>query len=157
MGGTVVCARGLEVFQAGSEHGVATTLALSQETPEIGALVKEMRELKALLARSVYLLGEGDGAMALAALPDERREEAKDLLGQRDGFESRLKQIQRTLAEMAQEHLERVASARIVIRGTAYPGVAIKMGGASLYIEQPLEHCVFTWDVKNKQIVTGTL
>lgn len=157
MGGTVVCAHGLEVFQAGSERGMATTLALSQETPEIAALVKEMRELKLLKERSVFVLGEGDGAVALARLPGERRDEARELLGRRDSIESRLRQIQRTLAEMAQEHLERVAAARIVIRGTAFPGVAIKMGGVSLYIERPLDHCVFSWDAKNKQIVTGSL
>lgn len=157
MGGTVVCARGLEVFQAGSERGMPTTLALSHETPEIGELIKEMRELKALKGRALMVLGEGDGAVALARLPEERQEEARELLDRREGLETRLRQIQRTLAELAQEHLERVSTARIVIRGTAYPGVAIKMGGASLYIEHPLERCVFTWDAKAKQIVAGSL
>jgi uncharacterized protein len=157
MGGTVVAARGLEVFQAGSEHGMLTTLALSQETPEVGELIKEMRELKALRERSIFVLGEGDGALALARLPAERQDEARELLDKRAGVQSRLKQIQQTLAEMAQEHLERVASARIVIRGLVYPGVAIKMGGTALYIEQPMERCVFSWDAKAKQIVTGKL
>ena len=157
MGGTVVCARSLEVFQAGSERGMATTLALSHETPEVGALVQEMRELKVLRDRSLFVLGEGDGALALARLSEERRDEARDLLERRDSIESRIRQIQHTLAEMAQEYLEQVAAARIVIRGTAHPGVAIKMGGASLYIEQPIERCLFTWDAKNKQIVTGSL
>jgi len=157
MGGTVVCAHGLDVFQAGSERGMSTTLALSQETPEIAALIKEMRELRVLKERSMFVVGEGDGAVALARLPGERREEARDLLGRRDSIESRLRQIQRTLAELAQEHLERVAAARIAIRGTAYPGVAIKMGGCALYIERPLDRCVFSWDAKNKQIVTGSL
>jgi uncharacterized protein len=157
MGGTVVCGRVLEVFDAGSERGMATTLVLNQETPAVGALIKEMRELKALKERSVFVLGEGDGALALARLPGERRDEARALLGQRDNIESRIRQIQRILAEMAQDYVARVASARIVIHGTAYPGVAIKMGGAALYIERPLEHCIFTWDVKAKQIVTGSL
>lgn len=157
MGGTVICAKGLEVFDAGSERGMATTLALSHETPEIAALVKELRELKTLKERAMFVVGEGDGVMALSKLRAERREEAEDLLARRDSIESRIKQIQRSLAEMAQEHLERVASARIIIRGTAYPGVAIKMGGRSLHVERPLEHCVFSWDVQNKEIVTGSL
>ncbi len=157
MGGTVICAKGLEVFDAGSERGMDTILVLSHETPEIAALIKEMHELKALRQRTVFVLGEGDGATALARLFAERREEAEELLARREGMESRLKQIQRSLAELAQEHLERIATARIVIRGTAYPGVAIKMGGRSLYVQQPLEHCVFSWDAQNKDIVTGTL
>jgi len=157
MGGTVVCANGIEVFDAGSDRGMVTTLALSHETPEISALVKELRELKEMKARAMFVVGEGDGAMALARLSDERRAEAEDLLARRDSIEARIKQIQRSLAELAQEHLERVASARIIVRGTAYQGVAIKMGGRSLYVERPLEHCVFSWDVQNKDIVTGTL
>jgi len=157
MGGTVVSAKGVEVFDAGSERGMATTLVLSHETPEISALAKELRELKALKGRAMFVLGEGDGAMALARLSDERRAEAEDLLARRDNIEARIKQIQRSLAELAQEYLERVASARIIVRGTAYPGVAIKMGGRSLHLERPLEHCVFSWDVQNKEIVTGSL
>jgi uncharacterized protein (DUF342 family) len=157
MGGTVISAKGVEVFDAGSERGMVTTLVLSHETPEISALAKELRELKAFKERSMFVLGEGDGAMALARLSDERRAEAEDLLARREGGEARIKQIQRSLAELAQEHLERVASARIIVRGTAYPGVAIKMGGRSLYLERPLEHCVFSWDVQNKEIVTGSL
>ncbi|MDP3428261.1 MAG: FapA family protein [Humidesulfovibrio sp.] len=157
MGGTVVSAKGIEVFDAGSDRGMVTTLALSHETPEISGLVKELRELKALRARAMFVVGEGDGALALARLSDERRAEAEDLLSRRDNIESRIKQIQRRLAEMACEHLERVASARIIVRGTAYQGVAIKMGGCSLYVERPLEHCVFSWNVQNKEIVTGSL
>ncbi len=157
MGGTVVSAKGIEVFDAGSERGMVTTLALSQETPEVAALIKELRELKVLKERSMFVLGEGDGIMALSKLRAERRAEAEDLLNRRDSIESRIKQIQRSLAELAQEHLERVASARIIVRGTAYQGVAIKMGGRSLHVEQPLEHCVFSWDVQNKEIVTGSL
>lgn len=157
MGGTVVCAHVLEVFDAGSERGMATTLVLNQETPAVGALIKEMRELKVLKERSVFVVGEGDGALALARLPGERRDEARSLLSQRDNIESRLREIQRILAEMAQDYMARVAAARIVIRGTAYPGVAIKMGGLSLYIEKPLERCVFSWDSKAKQIITGGL
>jgi uncharacterized protein (DUF342 family) len=157
MGGTIVCARVLEVFDAGSERGMATTLVLNQETPAVGALIKEMRELKVLKERSLFMVGEGDGALALARLPGERRDEARSLLGQRDNIEFRIRQIQRILAEMAQDYMARVAAAKIVIRGTAYPGVAIKMGGAALYIEKPLERCVFSWDAKAKQIVTGSL
>jgi uncharacterized protein (DUF342 family) len=157
MGGTVVSARGVEVFDAGSERGMVTTLALSHETPEISALVKELRDLKALKQRAVFVVGEGDGVVALSKLGAERRAEAEDLLNRRDSIESRLKQIQRRLAELAQEYLERVASARIVIRGTAYPGVGIKMGGRSLYVERPLEHCVFSWNVQSKEIVIGSL
>jgi len=157
MGGTVVSAKGIEVFDAGSDRGMVTTLALSHETPEITALVKELRETKALKERAMFVVGEGDGAMALARLSDERRAEAEDLLSRRDSIDARITQIQRRLAEMAQEHLERVASARIIVRGTAYQGVAIKMGGRSLYVERPLERCVFSWDVQNKEIVTGSL
>jgi hypothetical protein len=157
MGGTVVCANGIEVFDAGSDRGMATTLVLSHETPEITALVKELRELKERKARAVFVLGEGDGTLALARLSGERLAEAQDLLARRDGIDARIKQIQHTLAELAQEHLERVSSARIIVRGTAYQGVAIKMGGHSLYVERPLEHCVFSWDVQNKEIVTGSL
>jgi hypothetical protein len=157
MGGTVVSAKGIDVFDAGSDRGMATTLALSHETPEISGLVKELRELKALRARAMFVVGEGDGTTALARLRDERRTEAEDILSRRDSIEARIKQIQRRLAEMAQEHLERVASARIIVRGTAYQGVAIKMGGCSLYVERPLEHCVFSWHVQNKEIVTGSL
>lgn len=157
MGGTVVCARGLEVFQAGSDRDMPTTLALSHETPETAALVQEMRELKALRQRALFVLGDGDGAAALSRMSDERRAEAEELLAKREGVESRLRQIQRTLADMAREHLERVASARITIRGVAYPGVAIKMGGASLYLERQMERCTFSWDVKNRQILVGGL
>ena len=157
MGGTVVSGKGIEVFDAGSDRGMATILALSHETPEISALIKELRELKVLKDRAMFVVGEGDGTTALARLRDERRTEAEDLLSRRDSIESRIKQIQRRLAEMAQEHLERVAAARIIVRGTAYQGVAIKMGGRSLYVERPLEHCVFSWDVQNKEIVTGSL
>lgn len=157
MGGTVVCGCGLEVFQAGSERGMATTLALSHESPEAEALVKEMRELKELRQRAVFVLGEGDGAAALARLPAERRAEAEELLARREDADSRLRQLQRALAEIAQAHLEREKAARIVIRGTAFPGVAIKMGGRSLYVERPMERCVFSWDAQNKQIVTGGL
>lgn len=157
MGGTVVCGSGLEVFQAGSERGMATTLALSHESPEAEALVKEMRELKELRQRAVFVLGEGDGAAALARLPVERRAEAEELLARREDADSRLRQLQRSLAEIAQAHLERQKSARIVIRGTAFPGVAIKMGGRALYVERPMERCVFSWDAQNKQIVTGGL
>lgn len=157
MGGTVVCATGLEVYDAGSERGLGTTLALNHETPEIGALVKEMRDLKAQRDRSVFVLGEGDGAVALTRLQAERRDEAQDLLAQREQVESRLRQIQNSLRDMAREHLERVATARIVVRGTIYPGVAIKMGGISLYVQQVMEHCVFSWDASRQQIVTGSL
>lgn len=157
MGGTVIAAKGLEVFAAGSDHGMATTLALSVETPEIAALIKELRELKELRSRAVFVLGEGDGAAAITKLFAERREEAEELLAKREGIESRLKQIQRSLAELAQEHLERMATARITIHGIAYPGVAIKMGGRSLYVEQPMERCFFAWDPQNKQILTGSL
>ncbi len=157
MGGTVVCARGLEVFQAGSDRGMPTTLALSHETPETSSLVQEMRELKSLRQRALFVLGEGDGAAALARMSDERRVEAEELLAKREGVESRLRQIQRTLADMAREHLERVASARITIRGVAYPGVAIKMGGTSLYLEREMERCTFSWDAKNRQILVGGL
>lgn len=157
MGGTVVSAKGIEVFDAGSERGMVTTLVLSHETPEISALVKELRELKTLKDRAMFVVGEGDGATALSRLREDRRAEAEDLLSRRESIESRIKQIQRSLAELAQGHLERVSSARITIRGTAYPGVAIKMGGRSLYVERPLERCVFSWDVQNKEIVTGSL
>lgn len=157
MGGTVVSAKGIEVFDAGSDRGMATILALSHETPEITALIKELRELKTLKDRAMFVVGEGDGTTALSRLRAERRDEAEDLLSRRESVESRIRQIQHSLAEMAQEHLERVASARIVVRGTAYQGVAVKMGGRSLYVERPLEHCVFTWDVQNKEIVTGSL
>ncbi|MDQ7835534.1 MAG: FapA family protein [Humidesulfovibrio sp.] len=157
MGGTVVSARGVEVFDAGNERGMVTTLALSHETPEISALIKELRELKALKDRAMFVVGEGDGATALSRLRAERRAEAEDLLARRDGIESRIKQIQRRLAELAQEHLERVSSARIIVHGTAYPGVGIKMGGRSLYVDRPLTNCVFSWDVQNKEIVTTTL
>ncbi|MBU1228442.1 MAG: FapA family protein [Proteobacteria bacterium] len=157
MGGTVISAKGVEVFDAGSDRGMVTTLALSHETPEIEALIKEMRELKVLKARAVFVVGEGDGAAALTRLFAERREEAEELLARREGIEARLKQIQRSLAELAQEHLERVSTARITIRGTAYPGVAIKMGGRSLYVERPLERCFFAWDAQDKEIVTGSL
>jgi len=157
MGGTVVSGRGIEVFDAGSDRGMATILALSHETPEISALIKELRELKALKDRAMFVVGEGDGTMALSRLRNERRAEAEDLLSRRDSIDSRIKQIQRRLAEMAQEHLERVASARIIVRGTTYQGVAIKMGGRSLYVERPLERCVFSWDVQNKEIVTGSI
>ncbi len=157
MGGTVVCASGLEVFDAGSERGMTTTLALSHETPEIEALIKELRELKELKQRAVFVVGEGNGATALAKLFNERRAEAEELLARREGIDSRLKQIQQTLAQLAQEYLERVKNARITIRGTVYPGVAIKMGGRSLHVERALEHCVFSWDAENKDIVTGSL
>ena len=157
MGGTVVSAKGIEAFDVGSERGMVTTLALSHETPEIAALIKELRELKVLKERSMFVLGEGDGVMALSKLRAERRDEAEELLNRRDSIESRIKQIQRSLAEMAQEYLERVASARIIIRGTAYQGVAIKMGGRSLHVERPMEHCVFSWDVQNKEIITGSV
>lgn len=157
MGGTVVSGKGIEVFDAGSDRGMVTTLVLSHETPEITALVKELRETKALKERAMFVVGEGDGALALARLSDERRAEAEDLLSRRDSIDGRITQIQRRLAGMAQEHLERVASARITVRGTAYQGVAIKMGGRSLYVERPLERCVFFWDVQNKEIVTGSL
>jgi uncharacterized protein (DUF342 family) len=157
MGGTVVSAKGVEVFDAGNERGMVTTLVLSHETPEVTALVKELRELKVLKDRAMFVVGEGDGSTALSKLREERRAEAEDLLARRDGIESRIKQIQRQLAEMAQEHLERVASARIVVHGTAYPGVGIKMGGRSLYVDRPLTNCVFSWDVQNKEIVTTSL
>lgn len=157
MGGAVVCARGMEVFDAGSERGMATTLALNVETPEILALIKEQRELKVLRQQAVFVVGEGDGAAALSRLFNERRQEAEELLSRREGIEARLKQIQRSLAELAQEHLERVANARITVRGTAHPGVAIKMGGRSLYVERALVGCVFSWDAQNKEIVTGSL
>jgi len=157
MGGIVVCSCGLEVFQAGAESGASTTLAISHETPEVAALVQEMRELKALRQRALLLLGEGDGAAALARLTDERRAEAEELLAKREGVASRLRQIQARLAEMAREHMERVRTARIIVRGAAYPGVAVKMGGASLYVEQVMERCTFSWDAKARQIVTGNL
>ena len=157
MGGTVVSARGVEVFDAGSERGMVTTLALNHETPQIADLVKELRTLRELRQRGLFLVGEGDGALALSRLSAELRAEAENLLARRGSLEDRLKQIQRTLAELAQEHLERVASARIVVRGTAYQGVAIKMGGRSLYVERPLCCCVFSWDARSKEIVTGSL
>lgn len=157
MGGSVVSAKGIEVFDAGSERGMVTTLALSHETPEITALIKELRELKTLKERSMFVLGEGDGTTALSRLSEGRLEEAEELLARREGIDSRIRQIQRSLAELAQEHLERVSAGRIIIRGTAYPGVAIKMGGHSLYVERPLERCVFSWDAQNKEIATGSL
>ena len=136
---------------------MATTLALNHETPQIADLVKELRTLRELRQRGLFLVGEGDGALALSRLSAELRAEAENLLARRGSLEDRLKQIQRTLAELAQEHLERVASARIVVRGTAYQGVAIKMGGRSLYVERPLCCCVFSWDARSKEIVTGSL
>jgi uncharacterized protein (DUF342 family) len=157
MGGTVVCSEGLEVFQAGAESGLATTLAISHETPEAAALIQEMRELKALRLRALMVLGEGDGAAALARLTDDRRAEAEELLAKRETVESSLRRIQQALAQMARDHMERVSSARIVIHGVAHPGVAIKMGGASLYLDQAIERCAFSWDAKARQIVTGNL
>lgn len=158
MGGAVVCAEGLEVFEAGSAMGrVATTLALSHESPELRALIQEKRELKAFLVRAIHVLGDGDGLAALASMPAERKAEAEELLAKRDDAERRLDQIARTLAELAQEELAQAGRARIIIRGVAHPGVVIKMGGRTLHVDRPIERSQFFWDVEKREISVGSL
>jgi uncharacterized protein (DUF342 family) len=157
MGGAVVCAEGLETFEAGSVMGVSTTLALSHESTEARALVEEKRELKAFLTRVLPVFGEGDGAAALAGLSAERKAEAEELLAKRDDAKRRLAQITRSLAELAQEELAQSGRARIIVRGVAHPGVVVKMGGKALHLDRPVVRSQFYWDAEKREIAVGGL
>lgn len=157
MGGLVICAEGLEVFEAGSPMGVTTVLAVSRENPELRELMQEKRRLRALVDRVNTQFGEGPPEAALERVPAERREEALSLLADREKALGRLKEVRRTLAEQAQSELGRGEGARIVIRGVAHPGVVIKMGGRSLHVDRPLERGQFFWNAERREIVVAGL
>lgn len=157
MGGLVICAEGLEVFEAGSPMGVTTVLAVSRESPELREFMQEKRQLRALVERVSAQFGEGPPEAALARMPAERKEEALSLLVERDQALVRLKAVRRSLAELAQAELGRGVDARIVIRGVAHPGVVIKMGGRSLHVERPLERGQFSWNPQSREIVVAGL
>jgi hypothetical protein len=157
MGGTVVCAEGLEVYEAGSPLGVATVLALSPESPELRALILEKRQIKMLLAEVDKSLGQGPPEDILSRLPAEQRAEALVRLGERDAARKRLPNVLRALAEVAQAALASIRDAGIRVSGVAHPGVVIKMGGRSLTVERPLERVRFLWSEERREIYMAGL
>lgn len=151
MGGTVVAGRGIETDEAGSTLGVATVLALSQDVPEARPLVEEKRILKRRLAH----LDAGLARLTpeqLAALTPARRETLDHVLAVRRELSARVAEVGKALAELARMLMETVDAARITVRGTAHPGVVIKMGGAALRLEEPMQGVAFTWSRRTKGI-----
>ncbi len=156
MGGTVICAEGLEVYEAGSPLGVATVLAVSPESPELRALVLEKRQIKTLLAETEKLYGTGPAEEVLARLPAEQRAEALVRLEECAAARKRLPNVTRALAEVAQAALAGMRHAGIRILGPAHPGVVIKMGGRSLAVDRPLLGVRFLWSEERREIyMTG--
>lgn len=157
MGGTVVCAEGLEVYEAGSSLGVATTLAVSPESPELRALILEKRQIKTLLAEVEKAYGFGPAEEVLARLPAEQRPDALVRLEEAATGRKRLPSVTRAMAEVAQAALAGMSLAGIRITGVAHPGVVIKMGGRSLTVDRPLERVRFLWSEERREIFMTSL
>lgn len=157
MGGTVVCAEGLEVFEVGSPLGVATVLALSPESPELRALILEKRQIKTLVAEVDKSLGQGPPEDILARLPAEQRAEALVRLDERDVARKRLSNVLRAFAEVAQAALAGMCGAGIRVSEVAHPGVVITMGGRSLIVERPLGRVRFLWGEERREIYMAGL
>lgn len=151
MGGTVVAGRGIEAGEAGSVMGVATVLVLSQDAPEAKPLVDEKRALKRRLAQI-------DAGLAkltperIAALTPARRRTLDQAVEMRQALRARVDALGRALAELARTLIETVEAARITVRGTVHPGVVIKMGGAALRLEEPMQGVAFTWSRRTRSI-----
>jgi uncharacterized protein (DUF342 family) len=152
MGGVVICAEGLEVYEAGSPLGVGTVLALSRETPELRQALEERRRCLEILERAVRLYGEAPAAQVLPRFPAERRPEIAALLAGRDEARQRLPQIAETLNRLAQAAQSRATAASILVRGPVHPGVVVKMGNRIFTVERPMTGVRFHWDAKGREI-----
>lgn len=151
MGGTVVAGRGIETSEAGSPMGVATVLVLSQEVPEAKPLVDEKRALK----RRIAQIDTGLAKLTperIAALTPARRKTLDQAIELRRALAARVAKVGQALAELARTLMESVEAARITVRGTAHPGVVIKMGGTALRLEEPLRDVAFTWSRRTRSI-----
>lgn len=151
MGGTVICGQGLEVCDAGSDLGVETVLVLTQENEEARALIKEKRDLKALVEQVEKVLA-GLTPEKAARLTPENKAKVKEMIERRENSLARLKDIRQRLAALAQEAMDHLDAARIIVRGVAHPGVVVKMGGKSLYLDAPVHFSQFAWDRDAKDI-----
>ena len=155
MGGVVICAEGLEVYEAGSPLGVGTVLALSRETPELRAALEERRHFTEILERTTRLYGEAPAAQVLARFPAERRTEIEAVLAERDEARQRLPQVMDILNRLGQAAQARATAASIRILGQVHPGVVIKMGGKTFFVERTMTRVRFFWDAEQHLIGVG--
>lgn len=157
MGGVVICAEGLEVYEAGSPMGVGTILAVSRETPELRAALEERRRFIDILERVTKLYGEAPASQVLARFPAARRAEIEARLAERDQARERLPQVAATLNKLAQAAQSRATSASIRILGPVHPGVVVKMGNRMFVVERLMSGVRFYWDAEKHVIATAMI
>lgn len=155
MGGVVICAEGLEAYEAGSPLGVGTVLAVSRETPELRAALEERRHFTEILERLNRLYGDGPADQVLARFPASRRAEIEIQLAERDAASQRLPQVSEVLNKLAQAAQARATAASIRITGPVHPGVVIKMGNRMFIVERPMSRVRFYWDPEKHEISTA--
>ncbi len=142
-GGDLLATGGIDAMDLGADNGTYTTAAVAVDGLN-GVRSTEIQEEIAACEATAQKIGatlRPLAALPTAALPPDKRELIQRLMDERRNLEDRVRELHGERRQLTVTSKEKIA-ANVVVRGTVYPGVEVKVGQASNRVDQAL-CCVF--------------
>jgi len=146
MGGKLLAQNGISVFQVGSERGTYAELAAGMNYEALDKVV-ELRD------QSIHLVG-------LIKEVERRKKLSPAMAGDLDKAREKLRKEVAKLNELSQSWVDQIdkrEEAKIVVRGTIFPGNLIEICHVSTVITKPLKRVVFSLDKKRGVIACAPI
>lgn len=152
-GGRIVSGKGITCNEAGSELGVATTLAVTIERAEDEELRQERQKVKMAIEKIDDALGTEDPRAILERTAPEKRAAVAEVLKHRITLVKRRKAISEQLNQLALKHQEEMQGIRIRVLRLVHPGTTFKFGAKSRSVTSREEAITASWNDRNREIV----
>lgn len=152
-GGRIKAGKGITCNEAGSELGVATTLAVTIERAEDEELRQERQKIKQAIQKIDETLGKEDPRCILERTAPEKRAAVAEVLKHRITLVKRRKAISEQLNQLALKHQEELRGVRIKALRLMHPGTTLMFGAKSRTVSTRREASAAYWDDRNREIV----
>ncbi|MBN2139659.1 MAG: DUF342 domain-containing protein [Desulfovibrionaceae bacterium] len=145
-GGCLVCGKGMEVNELGSELGVTTTVVVESGGGIDDSLEREKLNARRVVDRIDQVLGKAPATTILEHTPAARRKEVAKALLLRSRAVTRIKALDKLILEGIKKASGEVSRVRIKVLRRLHPGVVVKFAGKTLAVEAGRERCQIRWD-----------
>jgi uncharacterized protein (DUF342 family) len=152
-GGNLLATDGVDALDLGAPNGTFMTVAVGSDglAPIRAEEIQEEIATCESTAQKIGQILRPLAALPSAALPPEKRELIRKLMDERRNLEERVRELHGERRQVTLSSKERV-DAGVVVRGTVYPGVDIRIGQASSRVDQSLCCVLFTEGAEASQI-----